>query len=60
MQNQEAYLSHAGADPGAMVVKFPHAIVTDCAVRAAGWSIMIARGTPLGVDCVTVHLIFLC
>ena len=51
--------ANASADPGAVVVKLLHTVVTHGAMRAAGRPPMIARGAPLGLDHKAIDLMLL-
>lgn len=53
------HLADAVAHPGAVVVELAHAVVAHGAVRAARRAVVVARHAPLGVDCVSVHLVLL-
>ncbi len=51
------HLADAVANPGAMVVKLAHAVVTHGAVRAAGRPVVVACHAPLGVHRIPIHLV---
>ena len=42
--------SYAVVDPGTVVVEYLYAVVTDAAVRTAGWTIELTGDTPFHSD----------